>query len=162
MYLENNPRKRDHITWNQIFSHLPFGIKIVVFISYSWYIYPYDSGCIIHNESCLPQSHHIQNNALGNVACKISILFLPGRCVWYMDVSCCVTENNTIRGPAPSSLQWRNSERDGITNHRRLDFSLNRLFKHRSKKSPKIRVTCFVRGIHRWPVNSPLKRLVTR
>ena len=28
-------------------------------------------------------------------------------------------------------LQWRHNERDGVSNHRRLDYSLNRLFRHR-------------------------------
>ena len=40
---------------------------------------------------------------------------------------------------------------------------LNRLFRHRSKKTSKLRVTDLcVRGIHRWPVYSPHKGPVTR
>ena len=33
------------------------------------------------------------------------------------------------------SLQWRQHERDGVSNHRRLDCLLGRLFKHRSTKT---------------------------
>ena len=59
-------------------------------------------------------------------------------------------------------LQWRLNEPDGVSNHRRLDCLLKRLFRRRSKKTSKLRVTAFVRGIHRWPVNSPHKGPVTR
>ena len=34
-----------------------------------------------------------------------------------------------------ASLQWRHIERDGVLIHRRLDCLLNRLFRHRSKKT---------------------------
>ena len=37
--------------------------------------------------------------------------------------------------------QWHHIERDGITNHRRLDCLLNRLFRRRSKKTSKLCVT---------------------
>ena len=39
------------------------------------------------------------------------------------------------------SLQWRHNEYHGITNHQPHDCSLNRLFRRRSKKAPKLRVT---------------------
>ena len=39
------------------------------------------------------------------------------------------------------SLKWRHNERDGISNHRHLDCFLNFWFRHRSKKSFKLRVT---------------------
>ena len=38
------------------------------------------------------------------------------------------------------SLQWRHNERDGITNHQPHDCLLNHLFRHRSKKTSKLRV----------------------
>ena len=60
-----------------------------------------------------------------------------------------------------STLQWRHNERDGVSNHRRLDSLLNRLFKHRSKKISKLRVSGPCRGIHRGPANSPHKGPVT-
>ena len=37
--------------------------------------------------------------------------------------------------------QWRHNERDVVSNHRRLDCLLNRLFRCRSKKASKLRVT---------------------
>ena len=40
-----------------------------------------------------------------------------------------------------SALQWRHNERDGVSNHQRLDCLRNRLFRRRSKKTSKLRVT---------------------
>ena len=48
------------------------------------------------------------------------------------------------------ALQWRYNERGGLSNHRRLECLLNRLFKPKSKKTSKLRVTGLVVGIHRW------------
>ena len=39
------------------------------------------------------------------------------------------------------SLLWRNNGQDGISNHQAQDCLLNRLFRRRSKKTPKLRVT---------------------
>ena len=36
-----------------------------------------------------------------------------------------------------NSLQWRYNEHDGVSNHNRLDFLLDRLFRHISKKNIK-------------------------
>ena len=49
----------------------------------------------------------------------------------------------------PSS-HYSENERDGVSNHRRLDCLLSRLFKPRSKKTPKLRVTSLCEG------NSPM------
>ena len=40
-----------------------------------------------------------------------------------------------------NTLQWRHNERDDASNHRRLECLLNRLFRRRSKKTSKPRVT---------------------
>ena len=61
------------------------------------------------------------------------------------------------------SLPWRHNERDGVSNHQPLDYLLNRLFKAQIKeKNQSFASLAFVRGIHRWPVNSPHKGPVTR
>ena len=59
-------------------------------------------------------------------------------------------------------LQWRHNGCDGVSNHQSHDCLLNRLFRCRSKKTSKLRVTGLCVGIHRWPVNSPHKGPVTR
>ena len=44
------------------------------------------------------------------------------------------------------SLQWRHNEHYGFSNHQRLDCLLNRLFRRRSKKASKLRVTGLCEG----------------
>ena len=48
------------------------------------------------------------------------------------------------------SLQWRHNGRDGVSNHQPHDCLLNRLFRRRSKKTLKLRVTGLCAG------NSPV------
>ena len=45
------------------------------------------------------------------------------------------------RRTGDTTLQWRHNERNGVSNHRRLDCLFNRLFRRRSKKTSKLRVT---------------------
>ena len=55
--------------------------------------------------------------------------------------------------PASRSVdikQWRHNEHDGVSNHQPYDCLLNRLFRHRSKKTSKIRATGHCAG------NSPV------
>ena len=65
-------------------------------------------------------------------------------------------------GSHPLSLQWRYNGCDGVLNHQTHHCLLNRLFRRRSKKTSKLRVTGLCAGNHRWPVNSPHKGPVTR
>ena len=44
------------------------------------------------------------------------------------------------------ALLWRNNERNGVSNHRRLHRLLNRLFGGKSKKTSKLRVTGLCEG----------------
>ena len=39
------------------------------------------------------------------------------------------------------TITWRHNERNNVSNHRRLDYLLNRPFRRRSKKTAKLRVT---------------------
>ena len=52
------------------------------------------------------------------------------------------------------SLQWRHNGRDGVSNHQPHDCLLNRLFRRRSKKTSKLRVTglCAGNSPHKWPI----------
>ena len=58
-------------------------------------------------------------------------------------------------GRLQSPLQWRHNECDGVSNHQRLDCLLNRLFRPRSKKTSKLRVTSLC--ARNSPVNAPHK-----
>ena len=69
---------------------------------------------------------------------------------------------NKPRQSSANSLQWRHNERDGVSGHRRHNCLLNRLFRRRSKKTSKLRVTSLWGGIHRWLVSSSHKGPVTR
>ena len=57
---------------------------------------------------------------------------------------------------------WRHNGPDSVSNHQPYDCLPNRLFRRRSKKSSKFRVTGLCAGIHRRPVNSPHKWPVSR
>ena len=60
------------------------------------------------------------------------------------------------------SLQWRHDARDGVSNHQRIDCLHNRLFKRRSTKTSKLRVTCLFVGNSPVTGNSLHKGPVTR
>ena len=53
--------------------------------------------------------------------------------------------------------QWCHNEHDCISNHQPHHCLLNHLFKAQINETWKLHITGFVRGIHRWPVNSPHK-----
>ena len=52
--------------------------------------------------------------------------------------------------PGVLSLHWRDNERDGVFNHRRIDCLLSRFFRLRSKKISRLRLTVL------WEGNSPV------
>ena len=60
------------------------------------------------------------------------------------------------------SLLWRHNEHDSVSNHQPRGCLLNRLFRRRSKKTSKLRVTGLCVGNSPGPVNSPHKGPVTR
>ena len=60
---------------------------------------------------------------------------------------------------SPHSLHWRHNDHDGISSHQPHGYLLNRLFRRRSKKTSKLRVTGLCVGIQR---DSPHKMPVTR
>ena len=55
------------------------------------------------------------------------------------------------------ALQWRHNGRDSVSNHQPHDCLLNRLFRRRSKKASKLRVSGLCAGISPGPVNCPHK-----
>ena len=60
------------------------------------------------------------------------------------------------------TLQWGHNGCDSISNHQSHDCLLNRLFRRRSKKTSKLRVTGLCAGNSQGPVNSPHKWPVTQ
>ena len=61
-----------------------------------------------------------------------------------------------------SPLQWRHNERDDVSNHQPHDCLLDLLFRRRSKKTSKLRVTDLCAGNSPCPMNSQHKGRVTR
>ena len=59
-------------------------------------------------------------------------------------------------------LPWRHNDHGGVSNHQPHGCLLNRLFRRRSKKTSKLRVTGLRAGNSPGPVNSPHKGPVTR
>ena len=58
--------------------------------------------------------------------------------------------NNTSKAFCFASLPWRHNGRDGVSNHQPRHYLFNRLFRRRSKKTSKLRVTGLCAG------NSPV------
>ena len=91
----------------------------------------------------------IQQIAFQNVVCKMaSILSRPH---W---VKHRLTTPKMTQSDVPlqanilsyNSLQWRHNGRDSVSNHQPHDCLLNRLFRRRSKKTSKLRVTGLCAG----------------
>ena len=59
-------------------------------------------------------------------------------------------------------LHWRHNDHGGVSNHLPHDCLFNHLFRRRSKKTSKFRVTGLCAGNSPGPVNSPHKEPVTR
>ena len=72
------------------------------------------------------------------------------------------TSGSTFSSYEEPSLQWRHNECDGVSNHRRLNCLLHRLFRHRSKKASKLRVTDICEGNPPVTGGFPSQRAVTR
>ena len=60
------------------------------------------------------------------------------------------------------TLQWRQNEHDGLSNNQPHDCLLSVYSDADQRKHQSSASLAFVRGIHRWPVNSPHKGPVTR
>ena len=67
-----------------------------------------------------------------------------------MSISCIALGNNHQCCYLWRALQWRHNDRDGVSNHQPHDCLLKRLFRRKSKKTSKLRVTGLCAG------NSPV------
>ena len=61
-----------------------------------------------------------------------------------------------------TALRWRHNDHGSVSNHQPHSCLLNRLFRRKSKKTSKFRVTGLCVGNSPGPVNSPHKGPVTR
>ena len=67
-------------------------------------------------------------------------------------------ETHTLTQGDAISLQWRHNGRDSVSNHQRHDCLLNRLFRRRSQKTSKLRVTGLCAGNSPVPGEYPAQR----
>ena len=68
----------------------------------------------------------------------------------------------SVKRHRSSTLQWLHNDHDGVSNHQPHGCLLNHLFRRRSKKTSKLRVTGLWVGNSPGPVNSSHKWPVTR
>ena len=80
----------------------------------------------------------------------------------YRVFNCAALYSTTIRVHPVKSLHWRHNDHDCVSNHQPYGCLLNRLFRRRSKKTSKLRVTGLCVGNSPGPVDSPHKGPVTR
>ena len=117
---------------------------------------------------CRQAGDHYLNQCWPSSMTRYGVLGPQSQCVISMKFSGWVRNHTRKKcssgdgSPTGSTLQLRHNERDGVSNHRRFDCLLNRLFRCRSKKTSKLRVTGLCGGTHRWPVDSSHKGPVTR
>ena len=90
---------------------------------------------IVNVHGALPQ-----NSKAHNVRDKISKLLRQGRKIAHAMMIYMYLAKVLV------TLQWRNNERNGVSKHRRLDCLLHGLFRRRSKKTSKLRVTGLCKG----------------
>ena len=92
-------------------------------------------------------------------------------CVILCQMTCCIPNRNAVKyfitlscvSKAPlMTLQWRHYERSGVSNHQPRDCLLKRLFRRRSKKTAKLRVTGLCEGNSPMTGEFPHKGPVTR
>ena len=75
-----------------------------------------------------------------------------------------ITDEKAYASPAPgqNTIDENYIEFDSVSNHRRLHCLLNRLFMRRFNKNISFESLAHVRGLHRWPVNSPHEGPITQ
>ena len=87
------------------------------------------------------QSHNVHAKAISPAAnCPFCSFHIP---------ETVPKHNSNYRADIHGSLRWHHNEHDCVSNHHRFDCLLNRLFRSRSKKISKVRIT----GLCVW--NSP-------
>ena len=87
--------------------------------------------------------------------------FFPGKCIM-PGLLTAEKPNWSMEDSLAQALRWCHNDHSGVSNHQPHGCLLNRLFRRRSKKTSKLRVTGLCAGKSPGPVNSPHKGPVTR
>ena len=96
------------------------------------------------------------------LVCKMSQFCSALNVLIYVGVVVCNFVKEDLRYCVDGTLQWRHNGHHGVSNHQPYHCLLNRLFRRRSKKTSKLRVTGLCAGNSPRLVNSPHKWPVTR
>ena len=87
----------------------------------------------------------------------MSVILLPLNCIWFsLPISVTLIEKSLV-----FTLRWRHIERDGVSNHQPLDCFFDCLFRRKSKKISRLRVTGLCEGNPPVTSVSPHKGSVT-
>ena len=139
------------------------------------YLLKLDKNNILYNSYFAWKQHYTVENVVpsfsGALFCRMCEYLQRTRNVrqtytdiqtWWTQGSC-LTWDVYYKGHADNlALQWRHNGHDIVTNHEPRDCLLNRLFRRRSKKTSKLRVTGLCAGKSPGPVNSQHKWPITR
>ena len=93
----------------------------------------------------------IQNNMSGTIVlqrrcflCSVSMILETLRTLLVLKPD--YSEKTRLIPSVAMPLKWRHNERDSVSNHQPHEWLLNRLFRRRSKKTSKLRVTGLCAG----------------
>ena len=130
--------------------HNPISCTYIHICIHKW-IYSYMCNCVSARATFTQDRHDIK---LESLVCNDWLWnYVPWTA--YRILLCCVSLWLI-------SLQWRHNEHDGLSNHQRVDSLLNRLFRPKSKKPSKLRVTGLCEGNSPVTGEFPTHRSVTR
>ena len=149
--------------WSSTLSVCWHNFWVLWYLGISFPIMPFDQKIyeIIDSCHCEQSNKWIWKTCTPHFHKQIHIQQKIGICVSPMSIQICedITMKGTIyivlRLPQPgmaggNPLQWHHNGRDGVSNHQPHHCLLNHVFRHRSKKTSKLRVTGLCAG------NSPV------
>ena len=166
------------VTWVPVISKGSFLSKIlapypIALSTFSWYLTLWYSRLIIQYSTlrfCDIKAPDIYIDVFELIIARVYIIlvYVPGSSrnwhlflhpnLKYIDNQNCCWNLYMIS----QTLRWRHNDHDSVSNHQPHGCLLNRLFRRRSKKTSKFRVTGLCVGNSPGPVNSPHKGPVTR
>ena len=117
----------------------------------------------IYDQNAISLTHvDTLTNNYNNPSCGISIAFAEEGLREHFTIVLCSLLVVCITMLSRRTLQWRHNEGDGVSNHQPHDCLFNHLFRRRSKKTSKLRVTSLCEGDSSVAGEFPAQRPVTR
>ena len=159
-----NPVKSAHVNHIALYIYLFYFLCYNENICYSKWIAVYMRCSVLPSQRCSsPPSNNIRNLFwLHELSVRKLLRWQPAWCVVLVRGIHNVPEPLLPLWSSNRPLHWRHNDHDGVSKHQPRGCLLNRLFRRRSKKTSKLRVTGLCVGNSPWPVNSPHKGPVTR